>query len=61
MSNTLATEMASVKAFGRKCPASASILPMKSGGNFMLRPKKSLICVLRMMIAMPLVKPVTTG
>ncbi len=34
---------------------------MKSGGNFICSPKKSRICVLKMMIAMPLVKPVTTG
>ena len=34
---------------------------MKSGGNLFCSPKKSRICVLMMMIAMPLVKPVTTG
>ena len=46
----------------RKLCASVSMRPTKSPGSLStFRPKKSLICVLAMITAMPLVKPTTTG
>ena len=42
--------------------ARASMRPRNSPGTFStVRPRKSLICVLAMRTAMPLVKPMTTG
>ncbi len=42
--------------------ASTPILPMKSAGSLaVVRPRRSLICEVKMMIAIPAVNPMVTG
>ena len=61
IASTPAVAIATVGQLGWKSTAKVRSLPIKSGGRVCLSPKKSRIWVLRIMIAMPLVKPVTTG
>ena len=63
MTMTLATPtMALHRSMVERCCAYTTHFSMKSEGTWaMLSPKRSLICVVKMVTAIPLVKPTTMG